>query len=322
MLFSGSPRLLRCTLGPHLCQFQKLPKLQAFSRARDFSSFTIVSNATWEHKTLQLPSVRVCQEIDDWERASEIGLGAVVWDAALAFCDLVESCGHAGGKFWRDKAVLELGAGCGAAGLTLAAKGANVVLTDRAAVLPHLKANLALNTRLAASVRLLDWNDVTSEDLIAPQQHAACSKDAVPKCFDVVLGTDLVSVDPDRRTGQGFFDALCHVLLEALNASPQLLVMLIFEERGHLHLADLGELFQPLLLGGASMWELHPPSTLARQGIRYLCLWSGEGNGETGASGNATFDAWRQLLLETASGRFVKLDEATFCLPAHSKDTL
>jgi len=303
-----------CTLTGHLRQFHRLPHLKVFVRARDFSSFTIVSNTTWERKELELASVKVCQEIDDWEHASEIGLGAVVWDAALAFCDLVESCGQPGAEFWRDKAVLELGAGCGASGLTLAAKGANVVLTDRAAVLPHLRANLALNSRLTASVRLLDWNDATFEDFIA--------QEGGPKYFDVVLGTDLVGVDPDRRVGQGIFDALCNVLLEALSASPQLLVMLIFEERGPLHLANLGELFQPLLHAGASMWELQPPSAVARHGIRHLCLWSGGSSCGTGTSGNASFDAWRRLLLETASCRFIKLDEGTFSVAAGSGDAL
>ena len=47
---------------------------------------------------------------------------------------------------------MELGAGVGAAGLTLAALGARVTLTDKRALLPLLRGNIARNWLAAGSM--------------------------------------------------------------------------------------------------------------------------------------------------------------------------
>jgi len=67
----------------------------------------------------------------------ELGHGAVVWDAAVIFAKYLESSSKYSGNM-QDTSVIELGAGCGLAGLTLLLKGAQVTFTDMAPVVKHM----------------------------------------------------------------------------------------------------------------------------------------------------------------------------------------
>ena len=96
---------------------------------------------------------------------AEDSTGARIWDAGLALSQmLAEQDGLSG------KRVLELGSGCGIGGLTAAAAGAAVTLTDGAeAMLPLLEANIAANglSDRAHCVQL-SWGDLYgTADLIA-----------------------------------------------------------------------------------------------------------------------------------------------------------
>jgi predicted nicotinamide N-methyase len=109
------------------------------------------------------------------------GYGGRVWASALLLSqELLNTPSIVEGK-----RVLELGAGCGATGLTAAACGANeVVLTDgEQDVLANLSLNVERNRgslppRAAVSTHLLDWVD----DQMSADR------------FDILLGADIVYI--------------------------------------------------------------------------------------------------------------------------------
>lgn len=76
---------------------------------------------------------------------SNIGHGAVVWDASVVFSKYVE---HNPSTFNRanfnNKKVIELGSGCGLGGLCLMLKGAHVVMTDLPSVIEVLTTQNAM----------------------------------------------------------------------------------------------------------------------------------------------------------------------------------
>lgn len=266
------------------------------------------------------PGIRVRQEATDWQRALPYGLGAVVWDSALAFAALVDALerhlpelperleqsgpGDTGSRpagFWRGRAVLELGAGCGAAGLAVAALGAQVTLTDREPVLPLLYRNARLNPELLVSVRSLDWEDAEAADFFVAQGRGMEPNAGIHQPFDVVIGTDVVDVDPDRRPGDTPFSALGWTLGTMLDAAPQCLGLLVFEERGPLNLEALGSLFAPLATRG-ELWEYVPPPRLriaaasTANRLRYLCLQGAPAQEPSEGEAAGAFAGWRELL--------------------------
>ncbi|KAM8806643.1 protein N-lysine methyltransferase METTL21A [Eudromia elegans] len=137
------------------------------------------------------------------QRWAQLGVAAVVWDAAVVLSAFLE----AGGVELRERAVLELGAGTGLLGIVAALLGARVTITDRAAALPLLEANVRDNlppaVRPRAAVRELTWG----------RELGAFPRGA----FDVVLGSDIVYLEETfaalLRTLEHVCDARTLVLL-------------------------------------------------------------------------------------------------------------
>ncbi|KAG2491404.1 hypothetical protein HYH03_010195 [Edaphochlamys debaryana] len=116
------------------------------------------------------------------------------------------------------RTVLELGTGIGVAGLTMAAFGANVLLTDLPEVVPVASKNVNKNADLVkgagglAQVAALDWSNPPAELVTGP--------------WDYIIGSDLVYDESSP-------DALAPVLSRLLGASPRATVLL-----SHVHRTD------------------------------------------------------------------------------------
>ncbi|XP_076088300.1 protein N-lysine methyltransferase METTL21A-like [Mytilus galloprovincialis] len=123
----------------------------------------------------------------DW---GNLGVAAVVWDAAIVLCEFIEKYKEE----FKNKEVIELGAGSGIVGIVAALIGANVVITDREQVYPYLKRvlkdNLKDKDNVKYSVKILDW----TRDL-----HK------FPQKYDIILGADVIYVEE-------VFDALLATL--------------------------------------------------------------------------------------------------------------
>ncbi|XP_042302965.1 protein N-lysine methyltransferase METTL21A isoform X2 [Sceloporus undulatus] len=124
----------------------------------------------------------------DWK---QLGVAAVVWDAAVVLCTFLEM----GGIDLQGRMVIELGAGTGLLGIVAALLGAHVTITDRKAALAFLESNVRANlpTDLGprAVVKELTWG----------QDLGSFS----PGSYDVILGADIVYLEET-------FEALLHTL--------------------------------------------------------------------------------------------------------------
>ncbi|XP_078148279.1 S-adenosyl-L-methionine-dependent methyltransferases superfamily protein isoform X1 [Carex rostrata] len=121
-------------------------------------------------------------------------LGMTVWDASMVLVKYLEKNSRKG-RFspakMKGKRVIELGAGCGLAGLGMALLGCDVTLTDQLEVLPLLTRNVDRNkswisqsnsdsgTFGSVSVAELDWGNKTQIEAVGPP-------------FDYIIGTDVV----------------------------------------------------------------------------------------------------------------------------------
>ncbi|GLC42547.1 hypothetical protein PLESTB_001112200 [Pleodorina starrii] len=116
----------------------------------------------------------------------------------------------------RGRTFLELGTGIGVAGLTAAAFGATVLLTDLPEVVPVAGKNLAKNADLIrgagglAQVAALDWAAPSEELLTAP--------------WDYIIGSDLVYDDRSP-------DVLAPLLARLLASNPRATVLLAHVHR-------------------------------------------------------------------------------------------
>ncbi|EOD15269.1 hypothetical protein EMIHUDRAFT_459334 [Emiliania huxleyi CCMP1516] len=121
---------------------------------------------------------------------SALGFASTVWDSSVVLSKAIErwaARGSAGLAGLPSKAVVELGAGCGLVGLTAAALGAHVTLTDLPENVPLLAANVSANRDAVAppgkppqtlQARSLDWTAPLPTDLAASA--------------DLIVGTDLL----------------------------------------------------------------------------------------------------------------------------------
>lgn len=112
----------------------------------------------------------------DWDHQ---GVAGVVWDAAVVLSTYIEQ--HS--DRFRNKTVIELGAGTGLVGIVAALVGGHVVITDRETVIDSLLANvnknLLPNEIVNVSVKALNWG---------VNLHNFSQ-------FDVVLGADVIYIE-------------------------------------------------------------------------------------------------------------------------------
>ncbi|XP_053554608.1 protein N-lysine methyltransferase METTL21A [Bombina bombina] len=96
-------------------------------------------------------TIRIRQE---WK---QLGVAAVVWDAAVVLCMYLES----GAVDLQDRSVIELGAGTGLVGIVAALLGSQVTITDREMTMEFLKSNVRDNVPSdfldKVSVKSLTW---------------------------------------------------------------------------------------------------------------------------------------------------------------------
>ncbi|XP_077371472.1 protein N-lysine methyltransferase METTL21A [Festucalex cinctus] len=114
----------------------------------------------------------------DWRN---LGVAAVVWDAAVVLCMYLE-LGHVD---LNGKVSIELGAGTGLVGIVAALLGANVTITDRKCALDFLstnvKANLPSELEECVVVSELSWGEGLARFPAGG--------------FDLVLGADIVYLE-------------------------------------------------------------------------------------------------------------------------------
>ncbi|XP_020636384.1 protein N-lysine methyltransferase METTL21A isoform X1 [Pogona vitticeps] len=135
---------------------------------------------------------RTIQIKQDWK---QLGVAAVVWDAAVVLCTFLET----GGIDLQGRSVIELGAGTGLLGIVAVLLGAHVTITDRKAALTllelNVQANLPDDLQLRAMVKELTWG----QDLVSFS----------PGGYDFILGADIVYLEETFTDLLQTLDYLC-----------------------------------------------------------------------------------------------------------------
>jgi protein N-lysine methyltransferase METTL21D len=143
--------------------------------------------------------------------AKELGIGAVVWDSSVIFSKYVEFSRNDAFSLTKmaGKTVLELGSGCGLAGLAMMLRGCKVTFTDLPEVMKQLTIPNITRTyrQLASSYQptaihppdflYLDWTAfekdsavTVDEDGVGIARHARL--DIMHAPYDLILLTDCV----------------------------------------------------------------------------------------------------------------------------------
>ena len=148
--------------------------------------------------------------------------GGTVWKSGAILTRFLAESYHpppaadGGGSSWADCRVLELGSGCGAAGLAAAALGAKqVVLTDQ--VLHQARINRDANHFEASQVQLrpLIWSEKAADVLQSLRAHGIAGQEEAVDCappFDLLLGSDILY----SEASHGDHDHLTHDLARAV----------------------------------------------------------------------------------------------------------
>ncbi|CAE7232602.1 eef1akmt3 [Symbiodinium natans] len=124
--------------------------------------------------------LRIREEIS----SADMPTGGRLWDAGIFLAHWLASFGPEPVEF-KGKAILELGSGCGLPGIVAAhLSGGKAVFTDRRAVLPLVKHNVAVNCpNLNTHVLELDW---------VMEEHRQSISKQCGHAFDVILMSDLL----------------------------------------------------------------------------------------------------------------------------------
>eukprot|EP00741_Cyanophora_paradoxa_P025108 tig00000342_g24236.t1 len=119
-------------------------------------------------------------KLDEWPELAAEGLtGSIVWEASEALSSLIENKSLFKEGHWKDKRVVEVGAGLGLVGITCALLGAQVTLTDQKKQLPLLQQNVQSNLPPDTNARCVELTWGQAADGLEPP-------------FDYVLASDLV----------------------------------------------------------------------------------------------------------------------------------
>ncbi|KAJ2552390.1 Protein-lysine N-methyltransferase efm6 [Coemansia sp. RSA 1933] len=111
--------------------------------------------------------VRVLQ---DTAGSTKGGIGSTVWDAGIVLAKYIDWQVSQGNMDLSGKTVLELGAGTGIVGITVAClqPECSIVLTDKETLVPLLERNIALNkTHGNVSARCLDWSNAEHQEIVS-----------------------------------------------------------------------------------------------------------------------------------------------------------
>lgn len=184
----------------------------------------------------------VQQPSDDWQAASAIGTGAIVWDGALTL-----------GRYLllnrsdelRGATVLELGSGCGALAAMLTAASPRIIYaTDREQVLPLLRKTIALNEaqiRAPVSAEALEWSDLATRS--DGKMSAALAEIIRQNAIDVLVCSELLYAFPGRDP----FGPLSTALVRLIG--PRTTCFFYFNGRG----LDCTPFFETVRRGGLSI---------------------------------------------------------------------
>jgi predicted nicotinamide N-methyase len=111
------------------------------------------------------------------------GTGGIVWETSFLLARYLQQPGQ---RSLKGLKVLEVGAGCGLLGLSLADAGCEVVMSDHPSAMANLSDNTNCNRSAIAapgtiSAQQLDWT--LAEDIAAVSNSGP---------FDLIVGTDVV----------------------------------------------------------------------------------------------------------------------------------
>lgn len=163
------------------------------------------------------------------QKWNELGVAAVVWDAAIVLSEYLEQEVLTGRLKINDKTIIELGAGTGLVSMAVALLGGYVISTDRQQALSILEENIKANldgplesARGAVTVKKLDWEESAQE---------------FNNTFDLILGADIIYIE------ETFSKLLSTIKALSSNSSKVILSCRIRYDRDTRFLTMLGEFF-------------------------------------------------------------------------------